>query len=87
MITSNNQKNKSSEKTTENLFPNFPSKDNNNHIKKHVPHLKDEATDFCTDGTAIKSNNIEKEKQFEKKISLNKKHWRKAILKEKTTVL
>ena len=63
-ITSNNQRNKSSEKTPENPAPNFPSKDNSNDIKEQVPPIKDDATDFCIDGTAIKSDNTEKQKQF-----------------------
>ena len=87
LITSNNQRNKSPEKTPENPGPNFPSKENSNNIKEHVPRIKDDVTDFCIDDTATKSDNTEKEKRFEKKISLNKKHSRKATLKEKSTVL
>ena len=82
IITSNNQRNKSSEKTPENPVPNFSSKENSNFIKENVPPIKDDVTDFCIDGTATKSNNTEKEKQFEKK-----EHWQKAALKEKRTVL
>ena len=87
IITSNDQRNKSSEKTLENSVPNFPSKENSNDIKEHVPLIKDDVTDFCIDGTAIKSDDTEKQKQFKKKISLNKKHWRKATLQEKSTLL
>ena len=87
IITSNNQRNKSSEKTPEYLVPNFPSKENSNYIKEHVPPIKDDVTDFCRDGTATKSDNTGKEKQFEKKISINKKHWRIASLKERSTLL
>ena len=64
IITSNNQRNKSSEKIPENSVPNFPSKDNSNNIKEQVPPKKDGITDFCIDGTAIKSDNTEKENQF-----------------------
>ena len=64
IITSNNQRNKSSEKIPENPVPNFPSKDNSNNIKEQVPPKKDGITDFCIDGTAIKSDNTEKENQF-----------------------
>ena len=70
----NNQRNKSSEKTPENSVPNFSSKENSNYIKEDVHPIKDDVTDFCIDGTATKRDNTEKEKQFEKKISLNKKH-------------
>ena len=73
IITSNNQRNKSSEKSPENLVPNFPSKENGNFIKEHVPPIKDDITDFCIDGTAIKSDNTEKEKQFEKKDQFKQK--------------
>ena len=73
IITSNNQRNKSSEKTTENLVHNFPSKENSNFIKEHVPPIKDDVTDFCIDGTATKSDNTEKEKQFEKKDQFKQK--------------
>ena len=52
--------------TPENPVPNFPSKENSNYIKEHVPPIKDHVTDFCIDGTATKSDNTEKEKQFEK---------------------
>ena len=58
-----------------------------NFIKEHVLPIKDDVTDFCIDGAANKSDNTEKEKQFEKKVSLNKTHWQKAALKEKSTVL
>ena len=61
IITSNNQRNKSSEKTSENLVPNFPSKTNSDHLKEHLPPIKDDVTDFCIDGTATKSDNTEKE--------------------------
>ena len=64
IITSNNQRNKSSEKTPENLVHNFPSKENSNDIKERVHPIKDDVTDFCIDGTAIKNDNTEKEKQF-----------------------
>ena len=67
IITCNNQRNKSPEKTPKNLDPNFPSKENSNNIKEHVPRIKDDVTDFCIDDTATKSDNTEKEKQFEKK--------------------
>ena len=67
IITSNNQKNKSSEKTPKNSVFNFPSKENSNFIKEQVPPIKDDVPDFCIDDTATKSDNIEKEKQFEKK--------------------
>ena len=82
IITSNNQKNKSWEEAPENPVPSFPLKENSNDIKKHVPPIKDDVTDFCIDGTAIEGNNTEKEKQLEKKISLNKntggkQHWKK----------
>ena len=87
IITSNNQRNKSSEKTPEYLVPNFPSKENSNYIKEHVPPIKDAVADFFIDGTATKSDNTKKEKQFEKKIGLNKKHWQKATLKEDSTIL
>ena len=73
IITSNNQRNKSSEKTPEYLVPNFPSKENSNYIKEHVPPIKDDVTDFCRDGTATKSDNTEKEKQFEKKDQFKQK--------------
>ena len=73
IITSNNQRNKSSDKTAGNLVPTFPSKENSNDIKEHVPPIKDDVIDFCIDGTAIKSDNTEKEKQLKEKISLNKK--------------
>ena len=73
IITSNIQRNKSSEKTPENLVPNFPSKENSNYIKEHVPPIKDAVTDFCRDGTATKSDNTEKEKQFEKKDQFKQK--------------
>ena len=69
IITSNNQRNKTSEKISENPVPNFPSKDNSNDIKEQVPPIKDNVTDFCIDGKAIKSDNTEKENQFKKKIS------------------
>ena len=59
---SNNQRNKSSDKTPENLVPTSPSKENSNDIKEHVPPIKDDVNDFCIDGTAIKSDNTEKEK-------------------------
>ena len=39
------------------------------------------------DDTAIERDNTEKKNSFKKKISLNKKHWWKAALKEKSTVL
>ena len=64
IITSNNQRNKSSEKTHENPVPNSPSKDNSNDIKEQLPPIKDDVTDFCIDSTAIKSDNTEKGKQF-----------------------
>ena len=67
IITCNNQRNKSPEKTPKNPDPNFPSKENSNNIKEHVPRIKDDVTDFCIDDTATKSDNTEKEKQFEKK--------------------
>ena len=67
IITSNDQRNKSSEKTLENSVPNFPSKENSNDIKEHVPLIKDDVTDVCIDGTAIKSDDTEKEKQFKKR--------------------
>ena len=73
IITSNIQRNESSEKTPENLVPNFPSKENSNYIKEHVPPIKDDVTDFCRDGTATKSDNTEKEKQFEKKDQFKQK--------------
>ena len=73
IITSNIQRNKSSEKTPENLVPNFPSKENSNYIKEHVPPIKDDVTDFCIDGPATKSDNTEKEKQFEKKDQFKQK--------------
>ena len=73
IITSNNQRNKSSENTPENPVPNFPSKENSNFIKEIVPPIKDDVTDFCIDGTATKSNNTEKEKQFEKKYQFKQK--------------
>ena len=60
IITTKNQKNKSSEKTPENLVPNFPSKDNIKDIKEQVPPKKDDVTDFCMDGTVIRSDNTEK---------------------------
>ena len=52
IITSNNQSNKTSEKAPENQVPNFPSKENSNDIKEHVPPLKYDVTDFCIDGKA-----------------------------------
>ena len=70
ITTSNSQRNKSSEKTPENPLPNFPSKENSNFIKEHVPLTKDDVTDFCIDGTVTKSDNTEKEKQFEKERSV-----------------
>ena len=73
IITSNNQRNKSSEKTPEYLVPNFPSKENSNYIKEHVPPIKDAVADFFIDGTATKSDNTKKEKQFEKKDRLEQK--------------
>ena len=73
IITSNNQRNKSSENTPENPVPNFPSKENSNFIKEIVPPIKDDVTDFCIDGTATKSDNTEKEKQFEKKDQFKQK--------------
>ena len=80
---------KSSEKTPENLVPNFPSKQNSNDIKEHVPPITYDFTDFCVDGTAqlIKSDNTEKGNSLKKEISLNKKQWRKGTLKEKSKVL
>ena len=57
IITGNNQRNKSSERTPENPVPNFPSEENSNDIKEHVPPIKDDVTDFCIDGTATKSEN------------------------------
>ena len=69
IITSNNQRNKSSEKIPKNPIPNFPSKDNSNDIKEQVPPIKDDVTDFCVDGTAIKSDNVDKKNHFKKKIS------------------
>ena len=71
IITNNNQRNKSSEKTPENPVLNFPSKKRS--IKEHVPPIKDDVTDFCIDGTATKSDNTEKEKQFEKKDQFKQK--------------
>ena len=62
IIATNNQKNKSSEKTPENGFPNFPSKEYSNDIKEHVPPTKDDVTAFWIDDTAIKTDNTEKEK-------------------------
>ena len=73
IITSNNQRNKSSEKAPEKPVPNFPSKENSNFIKQNVPPIKDDVTDFCIDGTTTKGNNTEKEKQFEKKDQFNQK--------------
>ena len=73
IITSNNQRNKSPEKTPENPDPNFPSKKNSNNIKEHVPCIKDDVTNFCMDDTATKSDNTEKEKQFEKKNQFKQK--------------
>ena len=70
ITTSNIQRNKSSEKTPENPLPNFPSKENSNFIKEYVPPIKVDVTDFCIDGTVTKSDNTEKEKQFEKKRSV-----------------
>ena len=70
ITTSNSQRNKSSEKTPENPLPNFPSKENSNFIKEYVPPIKVDVTDFCIDGTVTKSDNTEKEKQFEKKRSV-----------------
>ena len=67
IITSHNQRNKSSEKTPENPVSNFTSKENSNFIEEHVPPVKDDVTDLCIDDTATKSDNTEKEKQFEKK--------------------
>ena len=64
IITSNNQRNKSSEKTPENPVSNFSSNDDGKDIKEQVPPIKDDVTDFCIDGTAIKSDNTEKENQF-----------------------
>ena len=61
VFTSNNQRNKSSEKIRKPV-PNFLSKENSNFIKEHVPPIKDDVTDFCIDGTATKSDNTEKEK-------------------------
>ena len=72
--TSNNQKNKSSEKTSENPIPNFPSKENSNDVKEHVSPIKDDFTDFCIDGTTTKSDNTEKEKQFQKKDKFKQKN-------------
>ena len=60
IITINNQRNKSSEKTPENPVPNFLSKENSNFIKENVPPLKDDITDFCIDGTATKSDNTKR---------------------------
>ena len=73
IITCNNQRNKSPEKTPKNPDPNFPSKENSNNIKEHVPRIKDDVTDFCIDDTATKSDNTEKEKQFEKKNQFKQK--------------
>ena len=80
ITTSNSQRNKSSEKTPENPLPNFPSKENSNFIKEHVPPTKDDVTDFCIDGTVTKSDNTEKEKQFEKKDQI-----KQTILEESST--
>ena len=73
IITSNNQRNKSSEKTPENPVSNFSSNDDGKDIKEQVLPIKDDVTDFCIDGTAIKSNNTEKENQFKKKDQLKQK--------------
>ena len=54
MITSNNQRNKSSDKTPENLIPNFSSKKNNDDTKEQVPLIKHDVIDFCINDTAIK---------------------------------
>ena len=56
IITSNNQRNKSSEKTA----PYFPLRENSNNIKEKSPPLIDDITDFGIDDTAIKSGNTEK---------------------------
>ena len=75
IITSNNQRNKSSEKTPKNPVPNFPSKDNTNDIKEQIPPIKGDVTDFCIDGTAIKSDNTERKKRsVETKSAGEKKH-------------
>ena len=70
MVTSKNQRSKISDETPANPVPSFPSKENSNEIKEHVPPIKDEVIDLCIDGTAIKSDYSEKEKI----ISLKKKH-------------
>ena len=85
IITNNNQRNKSSEKTPENPVLNFPSKKRS--IKEHVPPIKDDVTDFCIDGTATKSDNTEKEKQFEKKDQFKQKTLAESSTKKKSTVL
>ena len=51
----------------------------------HATHRHAHVTNVTN--VITKSDNTEKEKQFAKKISLNKKHWRKATLKEQSTVL
>ena len=60
IITSNNQRNKSSDKIPEKKAPTFPSKENNNDTREHVPSKKDDVIGFCIDDTAIKSDIIEK---------------------------
>ena len=60
IITSNNQRNKSSEKIPENTAPYFPLRENSNNIKEKSPPLIDDITDFGIDDTAIKSGNTEK---------------------------
>ena len=83
IITSNNQRNKSPENTPENPVPNFSSKENSNFIKEIVPPIKDDVTDFCIDGTATKSNNTEKEKQFEKKDQFKQRTLAKSSTERK----
>ena len=51
----------------------------------HATHRHAHVTNVTN--VITKSDNTEKEKQFAKKISLNKKHWRKATLKEQSAVL
>ena len=48
-------------------------KENSNDIKENVPPIKYDVTDFCIDGTAIKSDTTKKEKQFKKKDQFKQK--------------
>ena len=71
IITSKNQRNNSSGKSLENPAPTFPSKENNNDTKEHVPPIKDDVIDFCIDDTIINIDNTKKEKQLKKSTGGN----------------